>query len=59
MRLGNTYIGMIMDGDYSSIYLFPFGIEILVYNGIRINFILAMFQITLHLTENITLFWND
>jgi len=58
MHFGNNMVGVSLSKDYSAIYLFPIGIEIMFMDGISISFIVLGIEFNFTIRENITLFRN-
>ena len=56
MHFGNEMFGADFNKDYSAIYLFPLGIEVLFMDGISISFIVMNVDFNFTIRENITLF---
>ena len=59
MTIGNNFFGINILEDYISLYVFPFGIELLLMNGIEIAFVFLNLEFTITIKENITLFRGD
>ena len=56
MDFGNNYIGGTMAEEYTCLYIFPFGIEIMHFTDIAISFTIWPINFTISLGNNITLF---
>ena len=59
MTIGNNFFDINILEDYISLYVFPFGIELLLMNGIEIAFVFLNLEFTITIKENITLFRGD
>ena len=57
MEYGNNLTGMDLNNDYFSLFIFPFGIEIIMINtNIEFHLTLWPIQLTFGIGKNITLF---
>ena len=57
MDFGSNYIGGTISEDYTCLFIFPIGIEIVYFNAdIQISFILWPFNFTIGFGKNRTLF---
>ena len=57
MEYGNNMIGGDINEDYYSLFLFPFGIELIIINtDIEVHLTLWPIQLTFGIGKNITLF---
>lgn len=57
MDLGNNFVGLTTDKGYHCVRIFPFGIELLVFESyVELAFVIGPAEITLTLKKNITLF---
>lgn len=57
MNLGNNYVGLTTDEGYQSIRIFPFGVELCMFNQyIEIAFVVGPIEFNFTLKKNITLF---
>ncbi len=58
MDLGNQYIGCTFSENYTCIFIFPFGIEVMYFADFQISFTFALVNFTIGFGKNRTLF-ND